>query len=159
MIAEMGGLAESQLADAVQALVRRDGSLASRVASRDERIDALEIEVNALTLRVLALRQPMAEDLRTVVAALKTASDLERIGDYSRNMANRTQVLIQIRNIGGAAHTIARMGSLVQGSLETSNVNVVEELVNMIETQRAYEINSKAISTADGMLQFVNNNV
>ena len=51
------------------------------------------------------------------------------------------------------------LGSLIQGSLETSNVNVVEELVNMIETQRAYEINSKAISTADSMLQFVNNNI
>ena len=51
------------------------------------------------------------------------------------------------------------LGSLNQGSLETSNVNVVEELVNMIETQRAYEINSKAIATADGMLQFVNNNI
>jgi flagellar basal-body rod protein FlgG len=51
------------------------------------------------------------------------------------------------------------LGALVQGSLETSNVNVVEELVNMIETQRAYEINSKAISTADSMLQFVNNNI
>ena len=51
------------------------------------------------------------------------------------------------------------LGQLVQGSLETSNVNVVEELVNMIETQRAYEINSKAIATADGMLQFINNNV
>ncbi len=51
------------------------------------------------------------------------------------------------------------MGNLVQGSLETSNVNVVEELVNMIETQRAYEMNSKAISTADQMLQYVNNNL
>jgi flagellar basal-body rod protein FlgG len=51
------------------------------------------------------------------------------------------------------------MGALFQGSLETSNVNIVEELVNMIETQRAYEMNSKAISTADRMLQFVNNNL
>ncbi|HID81007.1 MAG TPA: flagellar basal-body rod protein FlgG [Chromatiales bacterium] len=51
------------------------------------------------------------------------------------------------------------LGTLIQGSVETSNVNVVEELVNMIETQRAYEINSKAISTTDGMLQYVNNNL
>ena len=51
------------------------------------------------------------------------------------------------------------LGTLTQGSVETSNVNVVEELVNMIETQRAYEINSKAISTTDGMLQYVNNNL
>ena len=51
------------------------------------------------------------------------------------------------------------LGALVQGSLETSNVNVVEELVSMIETQRAYEINSKAISTTDGMLQYINQNL
>ena len=51
------------------------------------------------------------------------------------------------------------VGRLIQGSIETSNVNIVEELVSMIETQRAYEINSKAISTTDGMLQFANNNI
>jgi flagellar basal-body rod protein FlgG len=50
-------------------------------------------------------------------------------------------------------------GSLMQGALEASNVNVVEEMVNMIETQRAYEINSKAISAVDGMLRFLNNNM
>ena len=118
LIAEMGGLAESQLADAVAALVRRDGDLARKVAERDARIDALERDVDALTMRVLALRQPMAEDLRTVVATLKTASDLERIGDYTRNMANRTLALTQLRHIGGAAHTIARMGGLVQNMIK-----------------------------------------
>ena len=55
--------------------------------------------------------------------------------------------------------TVAGAGSLMQGTLEASNVNVVEEMVNMIETQRAYEINSKAISAVDGMLKFVNNNL
>jgi len=119
LIAEMGGLAENQLADAVGALVRNDGELARKVAERDARIDALESEVDCLTMRVLALRQPMAEDLRTVIAALKTASDLERIGDYARNMANRTLVLVQTRQIGGTAHTIARMGALVQSMIKS----------------------------------------
>lgn len=118
LIAEMGGLAESQLTDAVGALVRSDGDLAQKVAERDASIDALEIEIDVLTMRVLALRQPMAGDLRTVIAALKTASDLERIGDYIRNIANRTQALAQTRQIGGTAHTIARMGSLVQGMIK-----------------------------------------
>ncbi len=54
---------------------------------------------------------------------------------------------------------IGGLGTLIQGSVETSNVNVVEELVSMIETQRAYEISSKAISTTDGMLQYINNNL
>ena len=118
LIAEMGGLAESQLADAVEAMRRRDAELARKVAERDQRIDALEREVDTLTMRVLALRQPMAEDLRTVIAALKTASNLERIGDYTRNIAKRTLALAQLRPIGGAAHTIARMAMLVQGMIK-----------------------------------------
>ncbi|MFQ5783348.1 MAG: phosphate signaling complex protein PhoU [Alphaproteobacteria bacterium] len=118
LIAEMGGLAETQLADAIAALVRRDVELAQRVAEHDARIDALEAEVDGLTMRILALRQPMAEDLRTVIAALKTASDLERIGDYARNMANRTVALTRMQPIGSAPHTVARMGTLVQGMIK-----------------------------------------
>jgi phosphate transport system protein len=118
LIAEMGGLAESQLTEAMDAMVRRDGELARKVADRDQRIDDLEREVDALTMRVLALRQPMAEDLRAVIAALKTASNLERIGDYTRNIAKRTLALTQLRPIGGATHTIARMAVLVQGMIK-----------------------------------------
>ncbi len=114
LIAEMGGLAESQLSDAIEAMLRRDADRARKVAERDQRIDALEREVDALSVRVLALRQPMAGDLRSVIAALKTSSDLERIGDYTRNIANRTLALSQLRPIDGAAQTIARMGVLVQ---------------------------------------------
>jgi phosphate transport system protein len=118
LIAEMGGLAESQLAEAVEAMMRRDGELARKVADRDQRIDDLEREVDALTMRVLALRQPMAEDLRTVIAALKTASNLERIGDYTRNIAKRTLALAQLRPVGSATHTIARMAVLAQGMIK-----------------------------------------
>ena len=118
MIAEMGGLAESQLSYAMRAMAKRDSDLALKVVDRDRRIDALEAEVNALTVRVLALRQPMAEDLRTVIAALKTASDLERIGDYARNIANRSQALTQTRHLGSASQTIGRMATLVQGMIK-----------------------------------------
>ena len=59
----------------------------------------------------------------------------------------------------GLSHSDQVTGMLMQGSLEASNVNVVEEMVNMIETQRAYEVNSKAIAAADGMLRFLNNNL
>jgi len=114
IIAEMGGLAESQLAEAIEALIRRDAEMADRVAARDSRIDDLETQADWFTMRLLALRQPLAEDLRTVIAALKTASDLERIGDYVRNMCNRTIALTQTPPMGGATHTISRMGSLVQ---------------------------------------------
>jgi phosphate transport system protein len=118
MVAEMGGLAEAQLAEATDALVRRDRSMAGRVVARDARIDALEKQINEHALRLLALRQPMAEDLRTVIAALKTSCDLERIGDYIRNMANRTIALTQTPPVGEAAHTISRMGAIVQGMIK-----------------------------------------
>ncbi len=118
LIAEMGGLAESQLSYAIVAMTKRDTDLARKIVERDARIDALEAEVNALTIRVLALRQPMADDLRTVIATLKAASDLERIGDYARNIANRSQALTQTRHLGSAAQTIGRMATLVQGMIK-----------------------------------------
>jgi phosphate transport system protein len=93
VIAEMGGLAEAQLTRAVEALVRRNSELATQVVQDDKRIDALETEVGQLTVRMLALRQPMAQDLREVVAAIKIASDIERIGDYAKNIAKRAIVL------------------------------------------------------------------
>ena len=93
VIAEMGGLAEAQLTRAVDALVRRNTELATEVVQDDKRIDALETEVGQMTVRMLALRQPMAQDLREVVAAIKIASDIERIGDYAKNIAKRAIVL------------------------------------------------------------------
>ena len=93
VIAEMGGLAEAQLTRAVESLVRRNTELATQVVQDDKRIDALEAEVAQMTVRMLALRQPMAQDLREVVAAIKIASDVERIGDYAKNIAKRAIVL------------------------------------------------------------------
>jgi phosphate transport system protein len=93
VIAEMGGLAEAQLTRAVESLVRRNTELATQVVQDDKRIDTLETEVGQMTVRMLALRQPMAQDLREVVAAIKIASDIERIGDYAKNIAKRAIVL------------------------------------------------------------------
>jgi phosphate transport system protein len=87
LIAEMGGLAELALTDGMEALVRGSEELAHSVIARDKRIDALEAEIDKLALRVIALRAPMADDLREVIAALKIAGVLERIGDYSKNIA------------------------------------------------------------------------
>ncbi|NWG46533.1 MAG: phosphate signaling complex protein PhoU [Alphaproteobacteria bacterium] len=92
-IARMGGLAESQLTDCLEAALRRDSDLAQKVISRDVAIDALEQEVEEDCVRLLALRHPMAGDLRAVVAAMKISIDLERIGDLSKNVSKRTLVL------------------------------------------------------------------
>lgn len=90
LIAEMGGLAEVSLAEAMEALVKGNSELAKGVIARDKRIDSLEAEVDKLAVRVIALRAPMADDLREVIAALKIAGVLERIGDYAKNIAKST---------------------------------------------------------------------
>jgi phosphate transport system protein len=88
-ILRMGSLASEQLEQAVRALATGDQALAERVVAADERIDALELEVSTDAMRVLALRQPMASDLRTVLASLRIAAIIERIGDYASNIAKR----------------------------------------------------------------------
>jgi phosphate transport system protein len=89
LIAEMGGLAEVAIAESIDALIKGSQELAGQVIERDKRIDALEAEVDRLAVRVIALRAPMADDLREVIAALKIAGVLERIGDYAKNIAKR----------------------------------------------------------------------
>ena len=89
LIAEMGGLAEVAIGEAMEALLKGSQSLAEGVVARDKRIDQLEQEVDRLAVRVIALRAPMADDLREVIAALKIAGVLERIGDYAKNIAKR----------------------------------------------------------------------
>ncbi len=89
LIAEMGGLAEVAIQGALDALVRGDQELAKKVVKNDKKIDALEAEVDKLSVRIIALRAPMADDLREVIAALKIAGVVERIGDYSKNIAKR----------------------------------------------------------------------
>ena len=88
-IGRMGEIATSQLDAAVDVLMRRDSKAAQRVVANDEAIDALEREVSHDVLRLLALRQPMARDLREVYATLRISSDIERIGDYAANVAKR----------------------------------------------------------------------
>ena len=89
LIAEMGGLAELGISEALSALVSGDEELAKRVVERDKKLDALEAEVDAMAVRTLALRAPMADDLREIVAALKISGVVERIGDYAKNIAKR----------------------------------------------------------------------
>ncbi|HEY6814394.1 MAG TPA: phosphate signaling complex protein PhoU [Croceibacterium sp.] len=89
LIAEMGGLAELAIEEAMQALVNGDETLGEQVVARDKKLDALENEVDAMAVRTLALRAPMADDLREIIAALKIGGVLERIGDYSKNIAKR----------------------------------------------------------------------
>lgn len=89
LISQMGGLAEDAIARAMQALQRSDLALAAEVRAGDKAIDAIQAEVERLAVRIIALRAPLAVDLREVVAALKIAGVVERIGDYAKNIAKR----------------------------------------------------------------------
>ena len=113
LVLRMGGLVESALAEAADALELGDAALARKVMLEDAAIDALEEQVNTECARLIAIRAPTASDLRTVLAVMKIASSLERCGDYAKNLAKRSIVLSQMRAIPGAAGAIRRMARLV----------------------------------------------
>lgn len=93
LIAQMGGLAEQGIRAAMEALKRHDLEAAAAIVAGDKQIDALEMRVEQLAVRLIALRAPMADDLREVVAALKIAGVVERIGDYAKNIAKRVPAI------------------------------------------------------------------
>ena len=116
-IAQMGGLVEAQVAAAAAAVVHQDSAAATQAMEQDPAVDALERDVETQVIRKLALRQPMAQDLRQIVAALKITAALERIGDYATNVAKRSIVLGQFAlpfSLSGIAH----MTRMVQESLK-----------------------------------------
>jgi phosphate transport system protein len=118
MMTQMGGIVESQVALAAEAIMHRDAATATRAVEEDPKVDALEREVEAFVIRLLALRQPVAADLRHIVAALKITGDLERIGDYAANVAKRSIVLAEFTlpySLAGLAH----MARMVQGQLKS----------------------------------------
>lgn len=126
MIARMGGLAERQVADSALALVRRDSDLAAEVVMRDAQLDAMEREIEQFSVRLLALRQPMAADLRLIIASMKISQDLERIGDYARNGAKRAIVVAQ-QPLLGSLNGFERMAELVQENLKGAIDALVED--------------------------------
>ena len=117
-ISEMGGLAESQLAQSLVALRERDTEAAERVIADDARVDALDIAVQEQTVKLLALRQPMAVDLRVILSSIKIAAALERIADYAKNTAKRSIVLNQGISPIAAVNGIDRLGRLVRTALK-----------------------------------------
>ena len=116
-VAQMGGLAEAQLADAVDAIAKRDIMLAERAISGDPEIDQLQQAIEDQALKLLALRQPMAVDLRETLAAIKIASELERIGDHAKNIAKRALVLNREPPIR-LTQSLARMGRAALSQLK-----------------------------------------
>ena len=113
LVMRMGGLVETALLDAAEALDARDEDMATRVRAGDAAIDALEDQINAECARLIALRAPAAGDLRTVLTVMKIAAALERAGDYAKNLAKRTVVLGQMPHVMGASGSIRRLAKAV----------------------------------------------
>jgi phosphate transport system protein len=117
-VARMGGLAEAQVGDAVDAIARRDVPLAEDVVGRDRRLDTLQHDIEKKAIRIISLRQPVAQDLRRTVSALKMASILERTGDYAKNIAKRGLILAEAEPMSALTRSIERMGDLVASRLK-----------------------------------------
>ncbi|MCL4105420.1 UNVERIFIED_CONTAM: hypothetical protein GTU68_055551 [Idotea baltica] len=111
---KMGGLVEAAILDAAKSLETRDEELAVTVRKNDKSIDALEEQVNEEVARVIALRAPMGSDLRTILSVMKIGANLERVGDYSKNIAKRSGVLINMSPINGSASAMRRMAKEVE---------------------------------------------
>ncbi|NRB01268.1 MAG: phosphate signaling complex protein PhoU [Rhodobacteraceae bacterium] len=114
MIMKMGGLVEEQIINSAKALEIGDEDLAKKVRETDRLVDDLEERVNEEVARLIALRAPTAGDLRTVLTVLKISANLERCGDYAKNLAKRTSVLIHMSPIEGASKSIRRMAREVE---------------------------------------------
>jgi phosphate transport system protein len=112
-LARMGGLAEAEVADAIRSIADRELSLAEAVIERDSRLDALEADIQQKAIRLIALRQPVADDLRRTVAAIKISGDLERCGDLAKNIAKRSLVIADSEPLTPVTSSIERMGELV----------------------------------------------
>ncbi|GBD57837.1 phosphate signaling complex protein PhoU [Gluconobacter wancherniae] len=134
MMARMGGIVENQVALALSAIADRNEEAADAAARQDPEVDELEREVEALAIRLLALRSPMAGDLREIVAALKITGDLERIGDYAASIARRS---LKIRMMEGqiSLSGLRSMGRLVQDNLRRSIDAITQQ-----DSHRAMEV-------------------
>jgi phosphate transport system protein len=113
-IMRMGGLVEEAISKATEALETRDAELARTVRAGDTAVDQLEEQVNQAAARIIALRQPAASDLRTVLTVFRVSANLERIGDYAKNIAKRTETIIDQPPVNGTGASLRRMARQVE---------------------------------------------
>ena len=132
-IMKMGGMVEESIKDATKSFSIRDVELAADVRTRDRAIDQLEIQINDEAAKLLALRSPTAIDLRLVLSVIKVASNLERIGDYSKNMAKRTTVLMEMPHIFDKGQGLRRLAREVELMLKDALDSYVRRDVALAE--------------------------
>ena len=137
-VVRMGGLAEAQVNDSIQAFARRDVPSAQAMIGRDGKLDAMEADIERAAIRMIALRQPMANDLRRTMSAMKIAMNLERCGDLAKNIGKRTLILAEAEPAGPVTRSIERMGKLVASRLK----EVIDAYTNS-EVDRAVSVWSR----------------
>ncbi len=142
LIAEMGGRAETSVAEAMLALARHDTGLADQVVRGDQTIDELEGRVEKLAIQILALRAPLADDLREIIAALKIVGVIERIGDYGKNIAKRVPLFSSRASkeplaLLPAMAQIAR--EMVKEALDAFAARDADKAIAVIERDRALD--------------------
>ncbi len=116
-IAEMGRLDDAQIADAIAAWVKRDAALAKRVIAADDRVDALQREIEEKAATTIARRQPMAVDLREILGALRISNDLERVGDLAENVAKRMLLATEVSRLNEVVVQLRHMVDVVRDQL------------------------------------------
>jgi phosphate transport system protein len=142
LVSEMGGLAETAIGDAMHALIRHDLETAARVVEHDERIDDLEAEVERHAVRLIALRAPLADDLREAVAAMKIANVIERIGDYAKNIAKRVPVFehrVEIEPLSILPAMAQIVSEMVHNVLDAFAARDAEKAMEVIERDSAVD--------------------
>ena len=118
LIMKMGGLVEEAILLAANSLAERDVEMAEKVRKSDKAIDDLEEQINEEAARTIALRAPVSKDLRAILAVLRLSASLERIGDYAKNIAKRTSVLVELTPVSGADAALRRMAREVEQMLK-----------------------------------------
>jgi phosphate transport system protein len=136
-IMRMGGLVEEAIANSAIALEMRDLDLARNLRAGDKAIDALEEQVNEEAARIIAQRQPIASDLRTVLTVFRVSANLERIGDYAKNIAKRTEIVIENPPINGTGASLRRMARQVELMLKDALDAYIQRNVNLAADVRA----------------------
>ena len=147
-IMKMGGLVEDSIHKSVLALDTRDPELADLVRAGDAAIDALETQVNEEAARILALRSPTASDLRTVLSVFRVSTNLERIGDYSKNIAKRSHAVIAQPPIEGATASLRRMAREVELMLKDVLDAYIQRDLGLAEDVRERDLEIDQIYSA-----------
>ena len=139
-VVKMGGMVESAINDAATALENRDDELAEDVRRRDKAIDALELQINEEAARLIALRAPRATDLRMVLSVIKISASLERVGDYAKNIAKRSNVLGDLPVIEGAGMALRRMSLAVEGMMKDALDSYIQRDAALAEDVRKRDL-------------------